>query len=226
MHILLVAATAFEIQPAIDAFGPKGDKPQYLITGIGGIPTTWSLMRQIDSRRPDLIIQAGIAGCFTDEKPGTVFAIREDELADLGVWEKDSFHTPFDLGLANAEEPPFSNGRLVNPYHRLLTLTGLPITGALTVNEITTDPGRLSWYRENRRAAVESMEGAPLHYVCLREKVPFLQLRSVSNAVGVRDKTRWDIPLAVARLNEQLIRILGQLASADASILAPQKNRS
>jgi futalosine hydrolase len=224
MHILLVAATAFEIQPAIDALGPKGDLPQYLITGVGGIPTTWSLMRQIDSHRPDLIIQAGIAGCFTDEKPGTVFAIREDEFADLGVWEKDAFQTPFDLGLADAEAAPFSNGRLVNPYHRLLTFTALPITRALTVNEITTGPDRISWYRENRRASVESMEGAPLHYVCLREKVPFLQLRSVSNAVGVRDKSKWAIPLAVGHLNEQLIRIIGQLASADGSILAPLKN--
>lgn len=215
MQILLAAATTFEIQPTIDAVGsPPG--LTILITGVGGVATTWSLMRQIDTRRPDLIIQAGIAGCLTDEKPGSTFAIREDELADLGVWEKESFHSLFDLGLAGTNT-------LANPYHNLLAFTQLPAADALTVNEITTDQRRIAWYRKNRDAIVESMEGGALHYVCLRENIPFLQLRSVSNAVGIRDKSQWDIGLAITRLNEQLIRIIQQLSSADSSILTPLK---
>ena len=126
-----------------------------------------------------------------------------------------------DVGLADPDAQPFSRGKLTNPYGRLLAFTGVPAAGALTVNEITTDPGRIAWYRQNSNAMLESMEGAPLHYVCLRESIPFLQLRSVSNTVGVRDKTKWDIPLAISRLNEHLTRILGQLASADPSILQP-----
>lgn len=220
MHILLAAATTFEIQPSMDAVGQRGGVT-VLITGVGGIATAWSLMRQIDSNRPDIIIQAGIAGCFNGEKPGGVFVIHEDELADLGVWEEETFHSPFDLGLADADTPPFSNGRLINPYRDLLAFTGLPTAGALTVNEITTDPLRIAWYRQNKDAVVESMEGGPLHYVCLRENIPFLQLRSISNAIGVRDKAKWDVRLAITRLNEQLIRITERLLSADPSILTP-----
>jgi futalosine hydrolase len=78
----------------------------------------------------------------------------------------------------------------------------------MTVNEITTGAERVGWHQQNATAIVESMEGGPLHYVCLRMGVPFLQLRSVSNTVGVRDKTQWNIPLAIARLNEQLIHLL------------------
>lgn len=219
MHILLVAATSFEIQPSIDA----GASPHNLITGIGSTPATWSLMRQIDTRRPDLIIQAGIAGCLTGEKPGTVFAIGEDEFADLGVWENENFQSPFDLGLAEADLAPFSNGKLPNPYPDLLALTDLPIANALTVNEITTSAARIAWYRNNTGAAVESMEGAALHYVCRRENIPFLQLRSVSNDIGVRDKSKWDIRLAIACLNDQLIRIVKMLSLADPSILTPLK---
>ncbi len=224
MHILLAAATSFEIQPTIDALGKQlthRNRITVSITGVGGIPTTWTLMRQIDSHRPDLIVQAGIAGCFTDGLPGTVMAIREDELADLGVWENESFHSAFDLGLADADTPPFSNGKLINPYHNLLAFTGLPIISALTVNEITTSPRRIEWYRQNRNAVVESMEGGPLHYVCLKENIPFLQLRSVSNTVGIRDKTKWDIGLAITRLNEQLIRIIETLPAYGHSILTP-----
>jgi futalosine hydrolase len=227
MHLLLAAATIFEIQPTIDALGQKpvsGDGLSHIVTGVGGIATTWSLMRQIDIKRPDLIIQAGIAGCFTGHLPGEVFVIGEDQLADMGVWEEGGFHSLFDMGLADADDLPFTDGRLINPYHRVLALTGLPTVRGLTVNEITTDAARTRWYQQNTNAVVESMEGGSLHYVCLREGIPFLQLRSVSNTVGVRDKTKWDIGLAVARLNEQLIRIVKNLGSADRSIFEPSKH--
>jgi len=242
MQILLAAATTFEIQPTIDALSASSDglsaftndgisgstgalsgssddgisgsshQIRVLVTGVGGIATTWSLMRQIDRARPDLIIQAGIAGCLRDRQPGEVFAIGEDRFADLGVWEEQRFKTLFDMRLASADEPPFTGGRLVNPYRRLLALSGLETVGGLTVNEITTSVERVRWYQQNTPAVVESMEGGPLHYVCLQERVPFLQLRSVSNTVGVRDKTKWDIKLAISRLNGQLLGLLNDPA--------------
>jgi len=253
MHILLAAATTFEIQPTIDhivpasplettAGGPSQAPPgpgkgqeeglysganqgrtaqsnanrvSVLITGVGSVATTWSLMRQIDRERPDLIIQAGIAGCFTGRKPGEVVVIRDEVLADLGVWEEQRFKTLFDLKLADPQVPPFSGGKLVNPYQRLLALTSLDPVPAITVNEITTDPSRLAWYQQNTAAVVESMEGGGLHYVCLQEQIPFIQLRAISNDIGVRDKTRWDIRGAIVNLNEQLIALLKKLDQTD-----------
>jgi futalosine hydrolase len=35
------------------------------------------------------------------------------------------------------------------------------------------------------------MEGAALHYTCLMEKIPFMQLRSISNYIAERDKSKW-----------------------------------
>ncbi|HTI91031.1 MAG TPA: futalosine hydrolase [Puia sp.] len=224
MHILLAAATPFEIQPTIDYLASKAPAAKIrersspsptnvhpLITGVGSLATTWSLMRQIDSQRPDLIIQAGIAGCFTGRKAGDVVVVREEALADLGVWEDQRFKTLFDLQLADSEAPPFSGGKLVNPYQQLLSLTSLDPVSAITVNEITTEPARIAWYQQNTAAVVESMEGGGLHYVCLREKIPFVQLRAVSNDIGVRDKTKWDIRSAIRNLNEQVISLLEKL---------------
>ena len=214
MIILLAAATTFEIQPAIDALSAGGTDLDVrpLVTGVGSLAAAWSIMRQIDSGRPGLIIQAGIAGCMTGRSPGEVFAVGEDQFSDQGVWEDGRFKTLFDMKLADGDVFPFTGGRLVNPYGPLLELTGLPCVGALTVNEITTNPERISWYQQNTTAVVESMEGAALHYVCLQAGVPFLQLRSVSNAIGVRDKTKWDIKLAIARLNEKLISLVNKPA--------------
>lgn len=224
MHILLAAATPFEIQPTIDYLAKKApDRASHnlspLITGVGSLATTWSLMRQIGRKRPDLVIQAGIAGCFTGRKPGEVVVVREETLADLGVWEEQRFRTLFDLKLADSESPPFSGGKLVNPYQRLLSLTSLDPVTAITVNEITTDPTRIAWYQQNTAAVVESMEGGGLHYICIQEKIPFVQLRAVSNDVGVRDKTKWDIRSAIFNLNEQVISLLTKLDKAEDAIL-------
>jgi futalosine hydrolase len=214
MIILLAAATTFEIQPAIDALsaGGTGLDVRPFVTGVGAMAAAWSIMRQIDRGRPGLIIQAGIAGCLTGQLPGEVFAVGEDQLSDQGVWEEGRFKSLFEMKLADGDVFPFTGGRLVNPYRPLLELTGLPCVGALTVNEITTNPERIRWFQQNTTAVVESMEGAALHYVCLQAGVPFLQLRSVSNAVGVRDKTKWDIKLAINRLNDTLIPLLTDAA--------------
>ncbi len=218
MHILLAAATTFEIQPAFDFLGEHqgqaGVVTDTVITGVGSMATTWSLTHRTRRQRPDIIIQAGIAGCWTGQQPGEVFVVREEIQADQGVWENGHFKTLFDLKLLDKDAPPYINGMLVNPYENLLTLTSLEGIRAVTVSEISTDPGKIEWYRRQYEPTVESMEGAALHYVCLQEKIPFLQLRSVSNEVGIRDKSKWDIKKAIARLNEELIALLKKLNTA------------
>jgi futalosine hydrolase len=235
MHILLAAATTFEIQPAIDLLGETAslragkaspgsqDSTATLITGVGNLATVYSLIRQIDRHRPDVIIQAGIAGCFTGRLPGEVVVVGEEVLADQGVWEDGRFKTIFDMKLADPDADPFSEGLLVNPYKKLLTLTALESVRGITVNEISTDPARIGWHQQNTAPVVESMEGGGLHYVCLREKIAFLQLRSVSNEIGVRDKTKWDLKKAIANLNEQLIALLKKLSEKDKTVLEPMK---
>ena len=58
--------------------------------------------------------------------------------------------------------------------------------------------------REKFGADIESMEGAAFHYVCLQQKIKFLQLRSISNVAGERDKTKWMMKEAINNLNIEL----------------------
>jgi futalosine hydrolase len=224
MYILLAAATMREIQHAAEfletshfRLGPH--EIGILSTGVGSLPATHALMRGIAARRPDLVIQAGIAGCFTGKKPGELVVIGEELLADLGVWEGQGFRTLFDLGLADGNGAPFSNGLLANPYKKLLDFTALETVRSITVNEITTDRSRIAWLQQNVRPVVESMEGGALHYVCLRENIPFLQLRSISNDIGIRDKTKWGIKAAINNLNEAIIALVKRLVTENATIL-------
>lgn len=211
MYILLVAATSFEIQPTMDQL-PAGHEIDVLLTGIGAVPTTWSLMRQIGRRRPDCIIQAGIAGSFIPHRIGEVIVINEDTFGDVGVHEDGIFRSVFDLNLIDEDQPPFTHRLLVNPYTKWMDSTGLRQVRAITVNEISTNPERIASYQQNISPVVESMEGAALHYVGLQENIPFLQIRSVSNDIAQRDKSKWDFKSAIHALNGHLAYLVQRLS--------------
>jgi len=210
MNILLVAATSFEIQPAIARF-PQRHNILPGTTGVGSIPAAWTLTKLAVNRKPDCIIQVGIAGSFIPGLIGQVMVIKEEAFGDVGVHEHGTFRSIFDLNLLDGDTAPFTNGLLVNPYKKWLDSTGLQQVRAITVNEITTSPTRIEWYQQKIAPVVESMEGAALHYVCLQEHIPFLQLRAVSNDIGQRDKSKWDIKGSIAALNTKLAGILEDL---------------
>ncbi|MDB5253843.1 MAG: futalosine hydrolase [Flaviaesturariibacter sp.] len=213
MRILLCAATSFEIGPTTAFIRQEGlgDRVAVLVTGIGLLATTHALTREVLTHRPRMIIQAGIAGSFDDRAAlGSTIAISAETVADLGVTEGGRFRTVQDLGLQPANDAPWQNGWLPNPHKDLLETANLPTARSITINEITTDAARIAFYKERFDPAVESMEGAALHYVGLQENIPFLQLRAISNSVGERDKSRWLMKESIASLNECLQKFIIQ----------------
>lgn len=218
MHCLLVAATAAEIAPFTDHLGTT-EKLNHidfdvdiLITGVGSNAATYALTRYLQHKRPELIIQAGVAGAFDrDTELGKVYVVKQDVLADQGVNEKNGFLDVFDLKLDKANELPYKKGVLPNPFIDLMKRSRLKKAIGVTVNEITTSKKRAEHYVSKYQATLESMEGASLHYVALMEDIPFMQLRSISNHVGERNKKKWKLPLAITNLNQNLIRLLESL---------------
>jgi futalosine hydrolase len=220
MNILLISATSLEILPTLDFIksqhGTDTDRVlSSLITGIGTVAATYHLCGAINKERPDLVIQAGIAGSFITTNNHGVAAVKEDIFADTGVWEDGGFKTIFNLNLANPNDFPFTNGLLPNPNEKLLRLSGLPLVRGITVNEITTAADRIHWYQQNLSPVVESMEGAAFHYVCLQQQIPFLQIRSVSNQIGERDKTKWNLAGSIRALNEKLFYVIQNIRNED-----------
>ena len=217
MHILLTAATTFEIQPVIDFLDEQGNTVQehsveVLITGVGVLYTTYQLTSHLQQKRPGLMIQAGIGGSFaTRYPPGSLVLVEREIIGDLGVEENRTFTDLFDMGFLAANHVPHTNKWLVNPHTDQWTKHGLPFVKGNTINEITTRPERIMQLQQKYDVAVESMEGAAFHYVALQENVPFLQMRAISNFVGERDKAKWKIKEAIAALNDQLINILKTL---------------
>ena len=212
MHILITAATAFEIQPLVEFIQLDQSRAhdfEVLITGIGGISTAYTLTRRIADKRPDFIYQAGIAGSFHLMFPiESVVAVKEEYMADLGAEEEEGFMDVFDLGLIKENEPPFSLRILKNPTLIEESQYNLPLVRSVSINEVTTRNERIELIRKKYNPDIESMEGAAFHFVCLQEQIPFLQVRSISNYIGERNKQTWKIQEAIRNLNDALIRII------------------
>jgi futalosine hydrolase len=218
MNCLLASATAKEVSIFLDHYR-NSNKPSFvdinidvLITGIGLTAATYSLTKQINLKRPDLVIQAGLAGCFDKSiSLGSIVAVKQDLVADESVVEQKKLKTVFDLNLASSNQFPYQKGWLVNPDKGIMKRNHYKAVKAISVNHISTRREMISFYEEKFAPVVESMEGAAMHYVCLSEKVSFLQLRSLSNYIGERNKAKWKIKEAIENLNKELIRLLESL---------------
>lgn len=213
MNILLIAATAREIEPFFEYYrnSKRSQNIDILVTGIGLTAATYHLLKQITLKRPELIVQAGVAGCFNKKLPlGTVVLVKKETIADQSVLELNTLKTLFDMELVPHDQFPFKKGWLVN-HHDLLSQSKLRKVSAISVNEITTSKEKVKFYMDAFKPVIESMEGAALHYTCLMEKIPFLQLRSISNYVTERDKKKWDMKKSIDNLNNELIKLVGTI---------------
>ncbi|MBL0357989.1 MAG: futalosine hydrolase [Chitinophagaceae bacterium] len=214
MSILLTAATTFEIEPTLELLEKKGfvfnnHEVEILITGIGPVPATYLLTCAMLQQQPDLVIQAGIAGSFSyqDAAAGETVLVKYDTFGDTGMEEKGVFTTVFDAGFAGKNHFPFTDGWLIN-QHPLLNNSPLPVVRSVTINKVSDSLFQKQQLTGTFSPQTETMEGAALHYVCLQQQVPFLQLRSISNEVGERDKSKWQMKTAVENLNIELQQLL------------------
>ena len=204
MKILVVAATQLEIEPFINL----KNNIEVLICGVGIPSTVYHLTKKLLQEKYDLVIQAGIAGTFSKKlKKGEVVVVEQDAFGDIGVEEKGEFKTLFQLDFDDKNKFPFKNGWLVNTSEMINT-THLKKVNGVTVNKISDRKKQAKQLKEIFNADVESMEGAAFHFVCLQQNIPFLQLKSISNKVGERDKSKWNMIEAIVNLNRELIDLV------------------
>jgi futalosine hydrolase len=203
--ILVIAATEFEIVPFL---AKEHHHVDVLITGVGAASALYHLQKRLNQLDYDLVIQAGIAGTFNKAiELGETVLIKKDCFGDIGIEEKENFNTIFQAGFTDPNEFPFEEGWLINNHEQLSQLP-LQHVKAVTINKVSDSALQKQQLISTFDAQVESMEGAALHYVCLQEKIPFAQLRSISNEVGERDKSKWKIKDAINHLNANLLAMV------------------
>ena len=222
--MLLVTATAFEVQPTLTSHGltapglsglgvagtfVQGERFDCLVTGVGQLQCAAHLSVLLARTRYRAVVQAGLAGSFVPAYPKlSVVCVAEEVLADLGAESNGSYLDLIEMGLLQGNQAPFVNGALHANEDGLFDSCVLPRVRSVTVNRTLGDRRSIAWIEGRYSPDIVNMEGAALFYVCLSAGVPFLELRAISDMVGPRDKAQWDIPGAIAALNAELGRVL------------------
>jgi len=234
MRLLLVAATQLEIAPLVARLTPAshslerwasfGYGPQaplaygphdvdILVTGVGMTATATWCARVLARQSYDLVVNLGVCGSFDPAcPPGTVVNVMTDCMPELGAEDGEQFLTIQELGLLRPDDPPFTGGRLVNPFVPPHAAIGtLRRVNGITVNTVHGKEASIARVVERARPDIESMEGAAFMHACLVSRVRFAQVRAVSNMVERRNRPAWKLAEAVDALNAVALRLLDEL---------------
>lgn len=223
MRIIISAAEEEELITAKQAYSQLSIEDQqkleitWLLTGIGTTSTSYRLTKAIiGGPKFDFAINLGIAGSFSTQFPiGSVARVVKESFGDLGFETYLGFQTLFDYKILDADTHPFKGGALLAPTlssHIEQSLSHYKKADGLTVNTVSGLPHKRAQLERDFEADIESMEGAAFFYVSILENLPFIELRSVSNEVGERDRSKWNIPLALDSLRVALRTLLQSLS--------------
>jgi len=219
MKILIVAATKFEIEPLLEKMGSvqpihdrlihcnfKDLEIDFLITGAGMVPTAYYSGKTINDSY-EAAFNIGICGSFNSNLTiGTVVNVHEDCFSELGAEDGEAFLSLNELNLDGVTKIINSTGTICTEIEKL------PKVNGITANTSHGNEKAIEKVFNKFHPMVESMEGAAFMFVCENERIPYVQIRAVSNFVERRNKDKWNIPLAIENLNKQVFQILNELA--------------
>jgi futalosine hydrolase len=229
--ILLACATSQERQAALTGTGSftgedsgpvriGGHEFLPCVVGIGPVAAALSAGALLE-RHPGVtgILNLGICGSFdTGIAPlGAVCAASAEIWPEYGVRYVNQDEGGGDI----FEHQMFADLNL-DPVNRLdfnpqeqaqtmgLTLHPDWVTGpSLTVAGVSGNQNRADWLAGRHKALTENMEGFSLALAARRHGMGFLEIRTVSNPVGARDKRLWNFRLALRALQNILSVLTG-----------------
>ncbi len=216
--ILIAAATKHEVQPLLDRFDIavsqngnlfKSNSVNYdlsiLITGVGMVNTAFMMGKYADNTF-DHIINVGICGAFDRNlQIGEVVNISGDSLSEMGA-ENDLDFIKYDELKLGGTNSYLNHSKINYP-----PLTDLKTVKGITVNKVHGNAENIKKAIAMFDPSVESMEGAAFLRSCEGLRSDYLQLRAVSNYVEKRDKSKWNIPLAINNINEFVIKMISNI---------------
>lgn len=209
MRILITAATENELKAVQKLNSHK--ELHYFVHGVGIINTMYHLHNIINTEIFDLVIQCGIAGTYNSFiNIGDTILVASDTF-ECGAQNIDgSILSLSDIHLHNTDISFCESERILSNF-----VVNFPsiyskvnaLTVAVSSGFKDTIQHRISKYN----ADIESMEGAALHYICNAKKIPYMQVRTISNRVEERNKNNWKIESAIHNNAISVSEIIAQI---------------
>ncbi|MBL0385166.1 futalosine hydrolase [Tumebacillus sp. ITR2] len=210
MRVLLMTAVSVE-QEAVLRGLQGAENFDVQLAGVGPIQAAINTTKVLESAKSpyDLVISAGIAGGFVGRaEVGSIVVSTEIIAADLGAETPEGFSSLDELGFGATRVPV--NPDLAKKVMEALQTAGLqaqsgPVLTLSTVTGTAETAAQLA--ARIPGAAAEGMEGYGVALAAHERGIPVLELRTISNPVGPRDRAAWKIKDALVAL-ESASRVL------------------
>lgn len=182
-----------------------------VIACIGGVSKVNAAMATellISLYHPDLVLNVGVAGCFEEVPIGTLVlaeAFLQHDVDTTAVGDPAGL-----VSTVNRTEFPTSDlekAKAAMDKTGFAYRTGLVATG----DWFATDTPRAHWISDTFHPLLCDMEGGADAQVCLRNGVPFMSIKSVSDCLFVHDNFFFNFPTAMKDLNRVAMAFIDAL---------------
>jgi futalosine hydrolase len=205
-RILIVTAVDAERDAVLN--GMRGldiaERIDVIAAGVGPVAAAIGTMKRLSEHSYDLVINCGIAGGFPGyAEVGSTVLATEIIAADLGAETPDGFSSMDELGFGSTSIT-VAPDLLVPIVECLRSLHVTVQTGpVLTVSTVTGTAQTAKDRAERTKGALaEGMEGFGVAMAAQAYRLPVLEIRTISNAVGLRDRNQWKIKEALLALTK------------------------
>ncbi|WP_139491531.1 futalosine hydrolase [Brevibacillus dissolubilis] len=202
-RILVMTSVAGERDAVLRGLGGRGsDRIDVVIAGVGPAKAAVSTTKALVKAKYDLVVNAGIAGGFAGRAEVCTLVVADEIIAaDLGAETPEGFSGLDELGFGSARVAV--DAKLVKRVTTAIAAAGLPVTSGpvLTLSTVTgTAATAQELIKRVPGVAAEAMEGYGVGVAAQEFGVPVLEIRSISNAVGPRNREAWRIKEALSLL--------------------------
>lgn len=192
------------------------------LTGIGKVNAACTATALLEHFEPELLVNTGCAGAYPESglAVGDLALATAEMLGDEGVVTPEGWNSLELIGtpvLSRNGEQFFNRFPLtqwaVDKACHVAQAAGLPLQSGAFVTVSTVSGTARQGVELSRRfgAICENMEGGAVAQVAAIYGADCLEVRGISNLVEDRDLARWDIPLAVERSQQFILRLVGAL---------------
>lgn len=187
-------------------------------TGIGKVNASHTATAIVENFPVDKIINIGVGGAYPGSGlgPGDVAVASKEIFGDDGVITSNGWKDMKEIGipvLQKGRKKYFNEFPLSTPSQAFLKAQGSRVAKIksgpfVTVGSATGTQKRARELENKFRGICENMEGAAIAQVGAIYGIPVIEVRGISNIVGIRDKRRWRLKEASENCQKVVLNLL------------------
>jgi futalosine hydrolase len=171
--------------------------------GVGPAAAAAAAAYLVATHDVTLVASLGVAGAFASARlaHGDIALATSIVAADLGAMSPERFLDLAALGLDGGAIVDCPQPLVAAARDRMIG-AGLHVAvgAVLTLSTMTGTAERAAELMGAHGGIAEAMEGAGVAHVAALHGLPVLEIRAISNEVGLRDRSSWDLATALTSL--------------------------